>query len=678
MASSSDHEASWDLGPSWAAAEEEGSELGKLSSVEAGELLADLLIDLKARHVLSAKQACSLAYFASKAGACGFVGKIGFRPDADTGAFSKHWDRAVGRDFTAGQEFYNVPAPQHHRADYSRRVDLLPTVPPHEFLEEEVNKHPEMLAELAAAVAERRLPPAYYEHPIFQSAPPDTAVHPLCLYVDGVPITRSDSALGLWVQCFTTGRRSLAAVLRKSDTCKCGCKGYCTLFPVLAMLDWSFQALAVGEWPRTRHSGEGFGAAEAFRRSRGGAALGFRALVLFVKGDWMEWATTFGFQSWASTSSPCFLCKASPADFYSTIGLSAFGVSHPARTFAEYEAACSLCEHLVTLDAALFKKVRASLEYDIRQQGSRGRRLLRNFAEVGLECGDRLEPSKYLADIGDGFDQSIPPVTVMFWRPRDETYTKHRVPIFNQLTAVTPDRTAAVDYLHALSLGVFGTWCSFVCWVLLQHNVFGLSGSTQEARLAAMVIRLRADLFAWYRSESLSGREHSRVQNITTGLLGAPPDYLCGLHGAETNGFLFFCDFLIKKHSSQLPPSQATPCLRASAALCSILDIIRSHGDVLPPRAIQNFIDATKTYISASAALGVPQRPKLHMLIELAGRCRLHGNPKAGATWHDESLNAVLKRVAGDCHRLTWSRRVLTDVQAVLDRRGPKRERLGI
>ena len=40
------------------------------------------------------------------------------------------------------------------------------------------------------------------------------------------------------------------------------------------------------------------------------------------------------------------------------------------------------------------------LSYDKRDEGARGRALLRPFPELGLEAGDRLEPHLELMDVG--------------------------------------------------------------------------------------------------------------------------------------------------------------------------------------------------------------------------------------------------------------------------------------
>eukprot|EP00969_Alexandrium_andersonii_P008456 369064-Alexandrium_andersonii.AAC.1 len=63
-----------------------------LTRAECGEEFAALLQEYKRLSILSAKQACLLAFWASKAGADGDAKKLGFRPGAPSGHYSRHWD----------------------------------------------------------------------------------------------------------------------------------------------------------------------------------------------------------------------------------------------------------------------------------------------------------------------------------------------------------------------------------------------------------------------------------------------------------------------------------------------------------------------------------------------------------------------------------------------------------
>eukprot|EP00969_Alexandrium_andersonii_P181741 8031333-Alexandrium_andersonii.AAC.1 len=94
-----------------------------------------------------------------------------------------------------------------------------------------------------------------------------------------------------------TGLRRLVACLRRSYLCKCGCKGWCTLWPVFNFVAWSMEAAATGRYPERRWDGAEWSASDGERSWLAGSALRCSSFLLFCKGDWAEYARTFGFAS---------------------------------------------------------------------------------------------------------------------------------------------------------------------------------------------------------------------------------------------------------------------------------------------------------------------------------------------------------------------------------------------
>ena len=72
------------------------------------------------------------------------------------------------------------------------------------------------------------LPQAYYTSPVVQQY--GHKVFPYILYMDGICFAKRDTLLGLFVYNMVTGHRCLFAVLRKSELCQCGCRGWCTMY----------------------------------------------------------------------------------------------------------------------------------------------------------------------------------------------------------------------------------------------------------------------------------------------------------------------------------------------------------------------------------------------------------------------------------------------------------------
>eukprot|EP00959_Pyramimonas_sp_CCMP1952_P049795 1040675-Pyramimonas_sp.AAC.1 len=72
-------------------------------------------------------------------------------------------------------------------------------ITPIDALAEEVQTHPDMLVEVGLAVASKQLPESNYDHPVVVNAGADECVVPVSVYMDKVPFTRTESALGFWM-----------------------------------------------------------------------------------------------------------------------------------------------------------------------------------------------------------------------------------------------------------------------------------------------------------------------------------------------------------------------------------------------------------------------------------------------------------------------------------------------
>ena len=109
---------SWEgWGSTWsAAAAADANDPGGESDIDydnitaevAAEELGHMLVELKLRNALSARQCCVLAFWASQAGAKGLVEKLAKPPDKASGAYSRHFDTVVGCT-PSDTDFYEVP-----------------------------------------------------------------------------------------------------------------------------------------------------------------------------------------------------------------------------------------------------------------------------------------------------------------------------------------------------------------------------------------------------------------------------------------------------------------------------------------------------------------------------------------------------------------------------------------
>ena len=449
--------------------EEDVPSFDGISREEAAEQLGNYIVFLKRSAVLSAKQACVLAFWAKAAGVEGLVEQLAVPPDGDH--FSRKFDTAARADVEGSCERYEVTMPCYRRTDHTQSSETVPIVTPLDCVRAEVEANAALPGMLEAVVAARQLPEMYFEHPAVRSAPAGVPVYPYSLYFDGVPITRTDGALCCYLVNMLTDVPFLLAVLRKSEMCQCGCRHWCSIYVLLRALGWSIEhGSAIGREPLTRHDGEGWRASDSARASRAGEPLPWRMVVLFLKGDLMEHSSTLGFPSTSAGDNPCARCWSNIGSWAKIAGLSAVDCPWPLKTWADYDHACRRCEIHVTITAGLFPSLRAAMDYDKRPQGSRGFALVTDFPALGLIKGDRLEVHPGMERL-ELFHSRARPFDAVFWRRSAETMCRRRNPLFGE-SGVAPDKCMVPEPLHALSLGVYQFWISTVWHALMEANVF--------------------------------------------------------------------------------------------------------------------------------------------------------------------------------------------------------------
>jgi hypothetical protein len=275
------------------------------------------------------------------------------------------------------------------------------------------------------------------------------------IFLDGVPYSISDSVIGIWLVNLLTGRRYLSVAIRKKLLCDCGCRGWCSLYRIFKFIHWWCVALAEGANPSTRHDQRPWTPLDPVRSANAGAALRFRACILFTKGDWVELATSLGIPSHNDGLIPCFKCNASSISMCVCAGCTPAGLVWRLNQEGEYDDACARCDFVVTLDAVEHASVNGLLDDDKRPSGSLGRALLRSFFVGGKQLlkGDRLEPCAAVPTIEQLASVTIFPIVgVTFWRRSAEVMSRHRNPIFDASIGITPHRSLTVDTLHGFIL----------------------------------------------------------------------------------------------------------------------------------------------------------------------------------------------------------------------------------
>ena len=130
------------------------------------------------------------------------------------------------------------------------------------------------------AIETESLPTEYYHHPVVENRAEDELILPLAFFIDAVPYSQVDSVVGFWVINMITNRRCLLATLRRCMLCRCGCRGWCSLFEMFTFINWSLQAIADRVLPTSRHGGDPWHASDAIRQRLGGTAMKLHAILL--------------------------------------------------------------------------------------------------------------------------------------------------------------------------------------------------------------------------------------------------------------------------------------------------------------------------------------------------------------------------------------------------------------
>ena len=585
-----------------------------LTAEEASSELVSMLVDLKVRGAISAKSACILAYWATQAGAQGAVTGLAAKPGQSVGNYSRRFDTFTGLGVHQAVDFYELPCGRRLRATRERRYDPLPLRLPHEALLEELLVDDSVVSATREAITKGEMPPLYWDDPVVQGAGPDETVLAYSLYVDGVDFTRSDNIIAFTIYFLFSQRRHVCFAYRKSEACNCGCRGWCTLEPVFAAIAWSAAALRTGRHPNSRHDGGTWWQSDRARASYAGEQMPYKAILLFVKGDWAELVQRFGLPSWSDHNHPCPYCHVTLADFYAHADFSWHGVGQREKTLQDYLEACSACEIRLMLSARQIRAVRAALKYD---KILRGRVLRHAFPHLGLDAGDRLAPTLQFPDIAD-FSPEQAPREVLFWRPSRATLARHRNPLLSEQTGVT-FRSLGVDWLHCLSMGVFAHALGHLLRELVDNNAWGVSaGAAQREELS--VVQLRADLYDWYRREVAAGKRPSKVQSLTLHKLGPSDNPFLGIRGGECNGMLRFANsWLLDAHGWCLGKrlEHYRTCI---GNLVEILDICRRNARAIGDADIQLYCSSLTRCLNALHALGISERPKHHQAMELGAR----------------------------------------------------------
>ncbi len=211
------------------------------------ELLAEL-IKLYARCRLTATDLCRLCSLAHASGIQGGAWEeYAYR--------GENAQRHLDSVFPHSGEFVEVSVPINPKNSQLRKVEKMPVRALWSSLEYEMSQNECLTEHLkldgdTPSVVDL---PVYSMHPAVVRAASEGSELPIPLsfYLDPVAFIqqasgRCESVLGLWIINELSNRRHLVGTLKGADQCKCGCRGHCSIWPLLENVRWQLEHLMKG------------------------------------------------------------------------------------------------------------------------------------------------------------------------------------------------------------------------------------------------------------------------------------------------------------------------------------------------------------------------------------------------------------------------------------------------
>jgi len=629
------------------------------------------LVGLLMGRFINARHFCTIMWLACKAGIQA-AEPFALKPTSPSGHFQRHCNKKLGIYQQRGK-LYQLQAPGIDPNEIGRTTVTINVIPLHEAVNEYLETETSSMLKLEEAAAANELPPSYYSNPVVQEFG-SGRVWPLALFVDGVAYSKADTVIGWWVVHIVTGFRQLIAVTRKAQLCECGCRGRCTLYAVFSWLAWGLEALCDGCFPARRHDGECWKEGDRSRADSAGKLLRARCCVVWLKGDWAEYQSTFGLPSWRDSMRPCFGCNCSPDRMHEWLGSNSEALVWRSNHDDDYFTACSRCEIDIVVDAHHHGEILRRLQYDRRQAGSRGRALSIPYEPLGLLPGDRLEACPWILDVGEYDNISQFPAPVRFWRPSMETLARWRNPVFNQKWGLTPARAITVDLMHALNLGVMLVFAQFVVWFMITNNVWA-ECTTIEETVNLSVHAIRHELRTWYRQRS-EAHPDEVLTKVKWGrkTVGDSHERALRLKASQTWTFLLFLIAQLEKHVRRLG-AEGARLLAAAKALENFVRLFSAAAPHLTSDQIQEAWSRWKQHLALTQEIPELQIPKRHVMFHLLEKLPFLGNPRYYSNWLDESLNRMLKDACRQISQQTFEESLLLRMPELLQSYFRKRSR---
>ena len=388
-----------------------------------------------------------------------------------------------------------------------------------------------------------------------------------------------------------------------------------------------------------------------------------RFILLQIKADWMEMASSMGLPQWGSFYAPCPMCACHASNMYSFDEVSLESDAWGSRVLS-YDDECKRCELIVDIPTELIRSailVDGGLHADPSRQDM-GRTLAKDLPALGLRRGDRLEPSSELRDTSK-FESRPLPFRCTFWRQhrdnrgRLSTFTLRRNPLFCKELGTSPTTTLHLDSLHTVYLGIFMFYVHAVIMAMWRANVFQCHGPEKAKQVANLDI-----FFSLYKTWCNTNQVplNYQLNQFTHSMVGQPSQPSLKTKAAETGILMKFCVFFCREHKGKFNDDEGSALLAAGEALQSYMDIVRAAPFRVPVSDCRQLLFLCLRFLRVMQRFGAKNMPKGHLWVHVTKRMRRFGNMRFYHTFWDESLNLTLANMASSSHRQSWHEAIFT------------------
>ena len=377
----------------------QSSEEQSIAANAAGALRKQL-IGLYVSKALSAVELCTLCHNIVLA-TPDAVADLALRPGITSlGNYNAHVRLILGAELGLADLSY-VEAPMSDSHSGLRVIGSIPYIPPSEWFHERLVGDQVGHHDVDMASPLPNLPPTVIlgwtplqdSHPVVVAARAKgvhaSRIRRGGLYMDAAGFTKHEGFEGLFFNDLETGKRGLCAVVRKSELCNCGRRGFCTLWPLHEAVRHDLEWAGKGIWAPCRYDNTPL-PRDGIRDQRAGLPMSLYVACTELRADWPGFSLPLGFRACNHKYHPCPLCHCTKETMGLIEGVALDG-SGPwlPYTHDEYLAEvgeCCIKVHVAT-PADQQAIMDAPLDFDSSDKGYLGRVL---YDDVVLSTGEQL------------------------------------------------------------------------------------------------------------------------------------------------------------------------------------------------------------------------------------------------------------------------------------------------